>query len=50
MSLLQHHNSNTFFFGTLSSLLSYSYIHTSLLETPSFDYTDLSQQSDVFAF
>ena len=38
------------FFGAQPSLWSSSHIHTWLLESHSFDYTDLSRQSDVSAF
>ena len=38
------------FFGTLPSLWTNSHICTWLLEDHSLDYTDLCQQSDIFAF
>ena len=46
-SLLQHHSSKASFSGTLPSLWCNSHICTWLLER---QYTDLCQQSDVFAF
>ena len=49
-SLLQHRSSNHQFFGARLSLSSNSHIHTWLLESHSFDYTDLCWRSDVSAF
>ena len=50
-SLLQYYNSKASFFSALSRLYdpTLTTIHD-YWETQSFDYTDLRQQSDVFAF
>ena len=49
-SLLQCHSSKANIFRAQPSLWSNSHIHTRLLENHSFDYMDLCQQSDIFAF